>query len=75
MVVETFPPAYLDTLGLGYPALSKKSPKLIMASVTGFGQNGPHKEYQSADIVASALGGQMYVGGNPDTPPLKPYGQ
>ncbi len=75
VVVETFPPGYLDKLGLGYETLSEVNPGLIMASVTGFGQNGPYKEYQSCDIVASALGGQMYVCGAPDTPPLKPYGQ
>ena len=46
-----------------------------MVSVTGFGQTGPNKEYQSCDIVASATGGQMYVCAAPDTPPLKPYGQ
>lgn len=75
VAVETFPPGYLDKLGLGYEYLNKANPGLIMASVTGFGQNGPYQEYQSSDIVASALGGQMHVCGNPDSPPLKPYGQ
>jgi len=75
VIVETFPPGYLAGLGLGYEALSKTNPGLIMASVTGFGQGGPYKEYRFCDIVASALGGQMYVCGAPETPPLKPYGQ
>lgn len=75
VIVETFPPGYLEGLGLGYEALSKTNPGLILASVTGFGHSGPYREYKSCDIVASALGGQMYVCGAPDTPPLKPYGQ
>ena len=75
VVVESFPPGYLDKLGLGYGSLSELNPGLIMASVTGFGQSGPYREYHSCDIVASAMGGQMYVCGAPDTPPLKPYGQ
>jgi len=75
VIVETFPPGYLVGLGLGYEALSETNPGLILASVTGFGQNGPYREYKSCDIVASALGGQMHVCGASDTPPLKPYGQ
>ena len=75
VIVETFPPGYLDGLGLGYEALREANPGLVMASVTGFGQSGPYKEYKSCGIVASAMGGQMCVCGAPDTPPLKPYGQ
>ncbi len=75
VVVETSPPGYLDKLGAGYETLSEINPRLIIVSVTGFGQTGPNKKYQSCDIVASATGGQMYVCGAPDTPPLKPYGQ
>jgi len=75
VIVETFPPGYLEGLGLGYEALSEVNPGLILASVTGFGRNGPFREYKSCDIVASAMGGQMHVCGAPDTPPLKPFGQ
>jgi benzylsuccinate CoA-transferase BbsE subunit len=75
VVVEAFPPGYLKEIGLKYEDLSEKNPKLILVSVTGFGQTGPYKEYKSCDIVASAIGGQMYVCGLPDYPPLKPYGQ
>ena len=74
VIVETFSPGYLDQLNLGYAALSSAQPGLIMASITGFGQQGPYQKYHSCDLVASALGGQMSVCGNPDGPPLKPYG-
>ena len=73
-VVESYPPGYLETLGLSYPKLSETNPRLIVASVTGFGQNGPYRDYKSGDMVASALGGQMYVCGVPEMPPLKPFG-
>ena len=73
-VVESYPPGYLELLGLGYHKLARINPRLIMASVTNFGQDGPHRDYKSCDMVASALGGQMYVCGMPGMPPLKPFG-
>jgi len=75
VMIETFPPGYLERLDLDYESLSKINPRLILASVTDFGQTGPYRQYKSCDIVASATGGQMYVCGAPDTSPLKPYGE
>jgi benzylsuccinate CoA-transferase BbsE subunit len=75
VVVQSFPAGHLDKLGLGFEFLSSKNPRLIVASVTAFGQNGPRKEFKSCDLVASALGGQMYVCGSPELPPIKVYGQ
>lgn len=75
VMVETFPPGYLDQLGLGYGVLIKTNPKLILGSVTGFGQSGPRSQYKSCDLVASAFGGQMYVSGSPSASPLKPFGE
>ncbi|HEY55704.1 MAG TPA: CoA transferase [Dehalococcoidia bacterium] len=74
VLVESHPPGYLEALGLGYSLLSKINPRLVVASVTGFGQSGPYRDYKSSDIVASALGGQLYLSGEPDWPPLKPFG-
>ena len=75
LVIETFPPGYLKELGLDFEVLSEINPKLILVSVTGFGQYGPRSQYKSCDIVASAFGGQMYVSGSPSTSPLKPFGE
>lgn len=75
IVVESFPPGYLHKLDLGYEILKVHNPSLIMTSITDFGQTGPWKDYKSCDLVASALGGQMYVCGDRNTPPLKPYGE
>ena len=74
-VIETFPPGYLKELGLGFEALRAVNPRLILVSVTGFGQTGPRSSYKTCDLVASAFGGQMYVSGSPDTPPLKAFGE
>jgi crotonobetainyl-CoA:carnitine CoA-transferase CaiB-like acyl-CoA transferase len=71
VVVETFPPNYLSALELDYPHLSELNPALIMTSITNFGQSGPYRDYQSSDIVASALGGQAYLCGEPDLYPKK----
>ena len=75
VVVETFPPGYLKELGLGFEVLSDINPRLILLSVTGFGQDGPRSKYKSCDLVASAFGGSMYVSGSPSTRPLKPFGE
>lgn len=74
-IIETFPPGYLPGLGLDFDALQKKNPKIILASVTGFGQDGPRNNYKSCDLIAAAYGGQMHVSGSTTTPPLKPFGE
>jgi benzylsuccinate CoA-transferase BbsE subunit len=74
VLVESHPPGYLDALGLGYNELNKINPGLIMASITPFGQTGPYSGYKSCDIVASAMGGQLYLNGQPGSPLLKPFG-
>jgi crotonobetainyl-CoA:carnitine CoA-transferase CaiB-like acyl-CoA transferase len=71
MVVETFPPGYLDGLGLGYAALKPINPGLVLASISGFGQTGPYRDFKSSDIVASAMGGAMYVTGEEEDPPVR----
>jgi benzylsuccinate CoA-transferase BbsE subunit len=75
VIVESFPPGYLDGLGLSFEFLSGVNPRIIMVSVTAFGQNGPRRGFKSCDLVASALGGQMHVCGSPSSPPIKAYGQ
>jgi len=74
VLVESYQSGYMESLGLGYNTLCSINPLLIMASITGFGQTGPYSTYKSCDLITSAMGGQMYVCGDEDTPPLKPYG-
>ena len=74
VVVETFDPGNLKRMGLDFKTLNSHNPKLIVASVTGFGQNGPRRNFKTSDMVAAAYGGQMHVCGSPSAPPLKSYG-
>ncbi len=69
VVAETFEPKYLDSLGLGYTELSAIKPDIILTSITGFGQDGPHAHYKSVDIVGVAMSGMMTLAGEKDDPP------
>jgi len=75
VVVESFSPGILEKLELGFESLIETNPRLILVSVTGFGQDGPRSQNKCCDLVASASGGQMYVSGSPSTPPLRPFGE
>ena len=70
-VIESFPVGYMEVLGLDYSALSKINPHIVMTSITPFGQTGPYKDYKASDIVVMAMGGFMYITGNPEEPPLR----
>jgi len=70
-VVESFPVGYMQGLGLDYPTLSEINPSIVMTSITPFGQIGPYKDYKASDIVIMAMGGFMYITGNPEDPPLR----
>ena len=73
-LVETFPPGYLDGLGLSFRHLRALYPRLVMTSITGFGSTGPYSHYQAPDIVGLAMGGLAYLCGEPDGPPAPPGG-
>jgi crotonobetainyl-CoA:carnitine CoA-transferase CaiB-like acyl-CoA transferase len=73
VVIETFHPAYLDSLGVGYNSLAELNPALVFTSITPFGQNGPYKDFKFSDIICWAMGGLMYLGGFPDRPPVQGY--
>jgi crotonobetainyl-CoA:carnitine CoA-transferase CaiB-like acyl-CoA transferase len=74
VVVETFEPGYLDSLGLGYDALNKIRPNIILTSITGFGQTGPHAQYAWSDITSVAMSGMMTLAGDKEDPPNRAYG-
>jgi len=70
-VIECFPPGYLAEYGLGYPVLSKLNPRLIMTSITPFGQSGPYRDFKAYDIVGLAMGGLMYLNGEREYRPVR----
>jgi crotonobetainyl-CoA:carnitine CoA-transferase CaiB-like acyl-CoA transferase len=75
VLVETCPPDFLPRLGLGYADLCALHPGLVMTSITGFGSTGPYRRYRAPDIVGLAMGGLLYLCGEPDGPPVPPGGQ
>ena len=79
VILETFRPGYMESLGLGYEDLKRDNPRLILCSLTPFGQTGPWKDYETSDLLHLAAGGQMASCGYqeedvPDAPPIAPGG-
>lgn len=75
VVIEDFKPGTLEQWGLDYPALEKANPRVILTSISGFGQDGPYRDYEATDLVAMALGGILYITGEQAREPLKIGGQ
>ncbi|MFC0271830.1 CaiB/BaiF CoA transferase family protein [Metabacillus herbersteinensis] len=71
VVVENFRPGTLDRLGIGYETLKSQNSKVILASISGYGQTGPYAQKPGYDILAQGMGGLMSVTGEPGRPPTK----
>ena len=71
VVVESFAPGFLSGRGLDYETLSRDRPSLVMTSITGFGQTGPHRSWLATELTLYAFGGLMNITGEPDREPLK----
>jgi crotonobetainyl-CoA:carnitine CoA-transferase CaiB-like acyl-CoA transferase len=72
IVVEDFAPGQLAELGLCYEALVERQKKLILVSISGFGQDGPYAHFKTTDIVGNAMGGLLYISGDPTMTPCNP---
>jgi crotonobetainyl-CoA:carnitine CoA-transferase CaiB-like acyl-CoA transferase len=71
VVVENFSPGTMDRFKIGYARLKAANPKIILCSISGFGQTGPMTSAPAYDIVAQALGGTMSITGNPGGEPVR----
>ncbi len=74
LVVESFQPGYLDSLGIGYEALRGEREDLVMLSITNFGQTGPHLQWKGSETTLYGMGGEMHSVGLADREPLKQGG-
>ena len=71
VVVENFRPDVKDRLGIGYEALAEVNPRVILASISGFGQTGPYAKRAGFDQIAQGMGGLMMVTGHPGEGPMR----
>lgn len=72
VLIETYPQARRDELGVNYKELSAINPHLVVASISPFGQTGPWGNYKADDMAGIALGNLLYLAGEPGEPPLQP---
>ena len=71
VVIESYRPGHLGSLGLEYEMLTARNPRLVVLSISYFGQSGPYAGYSGGDLVAQAMGGYLYaVTGSADRPPM-----
>lgn len=71
VVVENFRPDVKDRLGINYDKLKKRNPKIILASISGFGQDGPYAKRPGFDQIAQGMGGLMSITGAPGKGPMR----
>jgi len=69
VLLENFGPGVIERLGFGWPVLRELNPRLVFASIKGFGSSGPYRDYKSYEPIAQAMGGAMSVTGAADGPP------
>ena len=71
IVVEDHKPGVLSGLGLGYDDLRQVNPRLVVTSITPFGQTGPYRDFEATEMTAQALAGLMYFNGEEQREPLR----
>jgi crotonobetainyl-CoA:carnitine CoA-transferase CaiB-like acyl-CoA transferase len=71
VVWENFRPGVMERLGCGYADLSVLNPRLVMCSISAYGQEGPYREHPAFDLALQARGGGMSVTGEPGRPPAR----
>jgi benzylsuccinate CoA-transferase BbsE subunit len=71
IVLETAPPGWMAGRGVGFDALSALNPRLVYVAVTPFGQTGPRTHWQAGEFTLQAIGGALYLTGEPGERPLR----
>ena len=70
-VIESFDPGYMEKLGLGYHDLEKINPRIVLVSISPFGQTGPHARHKASDLTIMSMSGFVNLNGDPERPPLR----
>jgi len=73
VVVEGFRPGVVARLGVDYPTLSQRNPRLVYCSISGYGQDGPYRDLPGHDINYISIAGALGMIGRPDAPPTIPH--
>ncbi|MEX2599472.1 MAG: CaiB/BaiF CoA-transferase family protein [Dehalococcoidia bacterium] len=72
VLIENFRPGAMQRLGLGYDAFKERNPRLIVASISGFGQDGPYAARPALDVIVQGMGGMLSITGEPGRGPVRP---
>ena len=68
--IDSFPPGYMNNIGLDYNSLMEINPGMVVVSITPFGQQGPYKDFKASDIIIMGMSGILYLTGDADRAPL-----
>ena len=71
VVWENFRPGVMARLGCAYPALAAANPRIIVCSISAYGQEGPYRDWPAFDLALQAMGGAMSLTGEPGRPPAR----
>jgi crotonobetainyl-CoA:carnitine CoA-transferase CaiB-like acyl-CoA transferase len=71
VLLENFRPGRLDAWGLGYESLRAENPRIVYASISGYGQDGPYRDRVGFGNIAESMSGLRYVTGYPGQPPVR----
>jgi len=71
ILVENFEPRVMPSLGLGYDEIVKVNPRIVMTSISNFGQSGPYRDFKASELIIYGMGGAMYSSGHPEKEPQR----
>ena len=72
VLIENFRPGTMQKLGLDYEAVKVRNPRIVMCSVSGFGQSGPYAHRPALDVIVQGMGGMLSITGEPGRGPVRP---
>lgn len=71
VIIENFLPGTVERLGVDYETIKKVNPEIIYCSISGFGQDGPYRDFPAYDLLMQGMGGLMSITGEKDGPPIR----